>query len=41
MLVEEMFQFIVATDIQKFGAEGITIHPVQMSATFAIKMPEI
>jgi pyridoxine 5-phosphate synthase len=28
----------VATDIQKFGGQGITIHPRQMSATFAIKM---
>jgi hypothetical protein len=27
----------VATDIQKFGAEGITIHPVLMSVIYDIK----
>ena len=32
----------VATDIQKFGGQGITIHPrPDESDIFAIKMPEI
>jgi hypothetical protein len=28
----------VATDIQKFGGQGITIHPSSWWATYAIKM---